>query len=246
MPTTNSAPNEREPLAETEVKKKNPPPTNNRLNEVSPNVAPPLRQPSNTGVYTPQPREGASTTDSDTVSRVTANQSRNEDLREKTPDLDQPEKRDTTSSSGKDSSKNPFSDCPQCPMMKLVRNNGQTILQSAYPMAVSEAEITVAEWNVCVDEGACPRYESIANSKGQEMVRGIRLRDAASYVDWLSRKTGQSYRLLNMAMSPGRSGSRCQAEPGWEWLDENCSSTGELPYGFRVTRVMKTASRFDR
>jgi formylglycine-generating enzyme required for sulfatase activity len=68
----------------------------------------------------------------------------------------------------------------------------------SYPFAVSKFEITFEEWDVCVDEGGCGGYrpDDEGWGRGRQPVMNISWLDAKSYVDWLTKKTGKSYRLL--------------------------------------------------
>jgi hypothetical protein len=137
-----------------------------------------------------------------------------------------------------------FSDCDHCPLMSIVHDEARNPApaQASESLAVSQGEVTIAEWNICAAEGACQRYNDTSN--GQNAVRDISLHDAAAYVDWLSRKTGKSYRLLNSAsQTRPQFNSNCNADPGWEWLDDNCvhKRSSDLPRGFRVTRAIGTA-----
>lgn len=116
-----------------------------------------------------------------------------------------------------------FRDCPQCPEMVVVPA-GSFIMGEAEtrrlrpvhrvhisrPFAVGRLEVTLKQWDACVDGGPCstiPRRESIRNYrlKGQPgalertPVIDVSWRDAQMYADWLTRITGQRYRLLTDA-----------------------------------------------
>jgi len=76
--------------------------------------------------------------------------------------------------------------------------------------AASTREVTFAEYRRCFDAGACgnemPRrdgHESMGDRDGwdneQRPVTGVSWEDAHNYVSWLSRNTGQEYRLLTEA-----------------------------------------------
>ncbi len=63
------------------------------------------------------------------------------------------------------------------------------------PFAIGKYEITVGEWQACVlDKGCSQQSEKVGNSE-RAPIRDISWTDAQMYVDWLSQKTGDSYRL---------------------------------------------------
>lgn len=107
-----------------------------------------------------------------------------------------------------------FKDCSQCPEMTVVPagnfwqgsedssplalgmekpRHAVTINQ---PFAVGTYEVTMAEWDACVDDGGCSvRPGDNGWGRGRRPVIMISWNDAGEYVHWLSDKTGQSYRL---------------------------------------------------
>ena len=62
----------------------------------------------------------------------------------------------------------------------------------AKPFAVSRTEVTVAEWNVCVNDGGCK-----STKVGDGPVTYVSWTAARAYIVWLSAKTGHTYRLLS-------------------------------------------------
>ena len=70
----------------------------------------------------------------------------------------------------------------------------------AKPFAVSKFELTFDEWDTCVAYGDCPTgISDAAWGCGQLPVIDVSWDDAQHYVVWLSKMTGQSYRLLSEA-----------------------------------------------
>ena len=68
--------------------------------------------------------------------------------------------------------------------------------------AVSRNDVTFAEWQACVDAGGCARNRDPDNSgwgKAARPVINISWKDAQDYAAWLSKVTGQPYRLLSEA-----------------------------------------------
>ncbi len=115
-----------------------------------------------------------------------------------------------------------FRDCAQCPEMVWLpagampaRANPSPFgtwlnrVRFAAPFAVGKFEVTFAEWDACVADGGCRpdvpegfTYGTFFDTKwgrGRQPLVNVHQRDARAYADWLSRKTGQSYRLLSFA-----------------------------------------------
>lgn len=63
--------------------------------------------------------------------------------------------------------------------------------------AISKFEITFDDWMKCVSENGCNSYFPDDNGWGQRLrpVINVSWMDAKTYTDWLSKKTGQQYRL---------------------------------------------------
>jgi len=79
--------------------------------------------------------------------------------------------------------------------------------------AVSKYEVTFAEWDACVLDGGCGGYrpDDRGWGRGRRPVINVSWDDAQEYVSWLSRQTGQTYRLLS--------------ESEWEYVARAGSST---------------------
>jgi len=71
----------------------------------------------------------------------------------------------------------------------------------ARPFAVSQTEVTFADWDACVTGGGCGSYKPNDQGwgHGQQPVINVNLRDAQQYTAWLSEVTGKTYRLLSEA-----------------------------------------------
>jgi formylglycine-generating enzyme required for sulfatase activity len=71
----------------------------------------------------------------------------------------------------------------------------------ARPFAVGKFAVTFEEWDACVAEGGCGRYEPPDQGWGRykQPVINVSWDDANAYAAWLSRRTGKAYRLLNEA-----------------------------------------------
>ena len=69
------------------------------------------------------------------------------------------------------------------------------------PFAVGVYEVTFAEWDTCVRAGGCGRYqpEDEGWGRGKRPVINVSSGDALAYIAWLSRESGEKYRLLSEA-----------------------------------------------
>ena len=106
-----------------------------------------------------------------------------------------------------------FTDCTDCPQMVVIAageftmgsppaelgSEAQHRVTITRPFAVSKFEITFDEWDACVEDGGCGGYRPDDESwgRGRRPVVNISWEDAKAYVNWLSHKTGQPYRLLS-------------------------------------------------
>jgi len=112
-----------------------------------------------------------------------------------------------------------FRDCPDCPEMVVVPSGTFTMgspesetdradyegprhrVTIGEPFAVGRFAVTFAEWDACAAGGGCGGYRPNDQGwgRGNRPVIGINWDDAKTYVQWLSKKTGKSYRLLSEA-----------------------------------------------
>ena len=73
--------------------------------------------------------------------------------------------------------------------------NAQPVRQVRVPsFAISKYEVTFAQWDACVSDGACPHVPD-DNGRGQRPAINVSWRATQGYVAWLSGKTGDTYRL---------------------------------------------------
>lgn len=71
-------------------------------------------------------------------------------------------------------------------------------VEIAYPFAVGVFEVTLAEWEACVNEGGCssiPLDSFSGLEGGKRPVTHVTWHEAKAYADWLSGRTGMDYRL---------------------------------------------------
>ena len=110
-----------------------------------------------------------------------------------------------------------FRDCPECPEMVVVPAGSFEMGSSSgeeyrddnegpvhrvtfeRPFAVGVYEVTFGEWDACVSGGGCGGYrpEDEGWGRGNRPVVNVSWEDAQAYIEWLSRKTGEGYRLLS-------------------------------------------------
>ena len=69
----------------------------------------------------------------------------------------------------------------------------------AKPFAVSKYDVTFADWDACVSVGGCPKIFDSGFGRDTKPVINVSWDDAQTYVAWLSKMTGQTYRLLTEA-----------------------------------------------
>lgn len=106
-------------------------------------------------------------------------------------------------------------DCPDCPEMVEVPAGSfmmgspeseegrqpdegpQRKVTIPKPFAASRFEVTFAEWDACFSAGGCKtKAEGQGWGRGKRPVIDVTWSDSQEYVNWLSKRTGKSYRLL--------------------------------------------------
>jgi len=107
-------------------------------------------------------------------------------------------------------------DCPQCPELVVVPAGSYMMgspesessrdgdegpvhrVTIAEPFAVGVYEVTFNEWDACRRHGGCTHSPGDRGwGRGMRPVMNLNRNDAQQYVRWLSRKTGERYRLLS-------------------------------------------------
>ncbi len=110
-----------------------------------------------------------------------------------------------------------FRDCEDCPEMMVIpsgafwmgsRESEPGSRESEQPrhrvnvesFAIGKYEVTFDEWDACFDAGGCEhRPNDFGWGRGRLPVIDVSWEDAQQYVTWLSRETGQAYRLPSEA-----------------------------------------------
>ena len=135
-------------------------------------------------------------------------------------------------------------DCPACPVLTVIAPGTFTMGSNTSdpsekpprrvtidaPFAIGRTEVTVEQWNACVDAGACPRTTDAARAPNTP-ARDISWDDAQLYLKWLTKVSGKPYRLPTEAewefAARGGTSSR------YWWGDDmrrgsaNCKDCGE-------------------
>ncbi len=133
-----------------------------------------------------------------------------------------------------------FRDCDECPLMAVVPagtfmmgapesyleyEHPVHLVTIAAPFAVGVYEVTFAEWDACVADGGCAADDADPWSlrdhgwgRGRRPVMNVTWEEAKSYVEWLSGKTGESYRLLSE--SEWEYAARAGTQTTYSWGDE--------------------------
>lgn len=109
-----------------------------------------------------------------------------------------------------------FRDCHVCPEMVVIPagsftmgspasermppENPQHLVTISRQFAAGKFEVTFDEWDACVREGGCGHSPDDQGwGRGRRPAIYVSWNHALQYVQWLSRKTGRSYRLLSEA-----------------------------------------------
>jgi len=115
--------------------------------------------------------------------------------------------------------KDSFKECAACPQMVVVpagsfimgspdseegRNESESpqhTVTFGRQFAVGRFTVTFDEWDACVAGGGCKHYRPRDEGwgRGRQPVINVSWDDAKTYVAWLSRRTGKTYRLVSDA-----------------------------------------------
>ncbi len=102
-----------------------------------------------------------------------------------------------------------FRDCDRCPDVVVIGpgefSMGSDDFETEKPVhravvakhfALGRTEVTLAQWDACVADGGCSSRPSDQGRGRTDLPVGeVSWRDAVAYVDWLTRASGQAYRL---------------------------------------------------
>jgi formylglycine-generating enzyme required for sulfatase activity len=160
-----------------------------------------------------------------------------------------------------------FRDCDVCPSMTVIPADAywqgsddssalalgmekpRRLVTIGKPFAAGTYEITMQQWDACAADGGCgTRPADNGWGRGNRPVIMVSWNDAEEYVHWISKKTGQTYRLPSESeweyfarageqseWPGGDAAAVCQygniagAETGFQWQHEACGD--QLPLG---------------
>ena len=147
-----------------------------------------------------------------------------------------------------------FRDCPECPEMVVVpagsflmgspeleggREDGEGPVHRvtiARPFAVGKYEVTFSQWDACVTDGGCGGHRPADQGwgRGDRPVIHVSWPDAKAYVEWLSRKTGEAYRLPSESEWEyvARAGTRSPFHTGLTITTEQANYDGRYVYRY--------------
>ena len=97
--------------------------------------------------------------------------------------------------------------------------------------AVGVYEVTFTEWEACVRGGGCEEVGDEGWGRGARPVINVGFNDVQGYVRWLSRETGQPYRLLS--------------ESEWEYV-ARCGTESDRYWGQSADAQCRYANGFDQ
>ena len=103
-------------------------------------------------------------------------------------------------------------------------------------------EVTFAEWAACVAGGGCGGYrpDDEGWGRGNRPVINVSWDNAQSYVSWLSKRTGKSYRLLSE--SEWEYVARAGTVTAYSWGND----IGHGPRELRWQLYIQQSQRWDR
>lgn len=148
-----------------------------------------------------------------------------------------------------------FRDCALCPEMVVVPAGSflmgsppdeegryddegpQHAVTIAQPFAVGVYEVTFAEWDACAAAGGCKEWTARHRPPNEDWSRlpvsSLSWYDAHAYVQWLSDRTGERYRLPSEAEweYAARAGATTPYHTGWTISMAQANYDGSFAYG---------------
>lgn len=152
-----------------------------------------------------------------------------------------------------------FKDCDACPKMVVIPSGTFTMGSPAHEtdrfepegpqhqvaiqrFAIGQTEVTFAEWDACVTGGGCKHRPGDQGwGRGDHPVVNVSWNDAIEYAAWLSRTTGEKYRLPSEA--EWEYAARAGTKSRYWWGDDvgrnraNCNGCGSRWDGSKTAPV---------
>jgi formylglycine-generating enzyme required for sulfatase activity len=148
--------------------------------------------------------------------------------------------------------KDSFKECHVCPEMVVVpkgsfmmgtpitevdRSKGEDPIHRvtfARPFAVGRFTVSFDEWDACLADGGCEgnKGDDYGVGRGRLPARGINFEAAKSYLAWLSKKVGRTYRLPSESEREyfARAGTTTPFWFGKTISSQNASYSASIPY----------------
>ena len=136
-----------------------------------------------------------------------------------------------------------FRDCPTCPVMVEIPAGEFTMglgssdpaAKPAHrvriaPFALAQTPATIGDWQACTEGGGCGPLPRMAVTDPATPLHNVSWDDAEAYIAWLSRTTGQAYRLPSEA--EWEYAARAGAATRYAWGEQlgvalaNCANCG--------------------
>lgn len=131
-----------------------------------------------------------------------------------------------------------FYDCANCPWMRAIpagitpfgspqsepgRDGDETVqaeVKIDRPFAIGVYEVTIAEWNGCVRDNACPKLGNWSKENPNPLIPAsdISYEDAQAFLAWLTVQSGRAYRLPSE--QEWEYASRAGAATAFPWGDD--------------------------
>ncbi len=146
-----------------------------------------------------------------------------------------------------------FRDCDNCPELIVVAGTQSFTMGAAddefgreqselprvdvtipAPFAIGVYEVTYDEWRACLADGGCNGYEppDMGWGEGSRPVINISYADAEAFTEWLSGKTGETYRIPSEAEweYAARAGGETPFSTGDLISTDEANFNGQYPY----------------
>lgn len=113
----------------------------------------------------------------------------------------------------------------------------RTKLQFDRPLSIMLHQVSAADYQLCVDDGACHPMPADTAVRADRPAVQVSWQDATTYADWLSRKTGAHYRLPTDAEWAFAAGSK--------FKDDGLASDSDDPSVRWIARYERESDRDD-
>ncbi len=105
------------------------------------------------------------------------------------------------------------------------------------PLDIMKYQVSDADYALCVADGACDKAEPRRRGEGNVPVTGVSFNDATDYAKWLSKKTGETWRLPTVAEWTFAAGSKARDHALDIDIDEKDPAQRWLAYYEREARL---------